>query len=58
MRSSAILLLASPEHVDSMVAAFEDRGGRLVRHHLTPQAAKALEGAVAGSPRAAPPAGE
>src|SRR5687768_13592771 len=29
---SAVLLLASPEHVDAMVAAFEGHGGRLVRH--------------------------
>ncbi len=58
MRSSAILLLAGPEHVDAMVAAFEGRGGRLVRHHLSTEAARALEGAVAGSPRVAPPPGE
>ena len=56
-RSSAVLLLASPEHVDAMVAAFEGRG-RPVRHHLSPQAAQALEGAVAGSPRVSPPPGE
>jgi uncharacterized membrane protein len=52
-KSSAVLLLASPEHVDSMVSAFEHHGGRLVRHHLGPEAAKALEDAVAGSPPAA-----
>jgi uncharacterized membrane protein len=51
-KSSAVLLLASPEHADAMVSAFEHHGGRLVRHHLLPEAAKALEGAVAGSPRA------
>ena len=50
-KSSAVLLLASPEHIDAMVAAFEGRG-RPVRHHLSPEAAKALEGAVAGSPPA------
>jgi len=50
-KSSAVLLLARPEHVDAMVAAFEGHGGRLVRHHLSPQAALALEGAVAGRPR-------
>jgi uncharacterized membrane protein len=49
-KSSAVLLLASPEHVDAMVAAFQGHGGRLVRHHLSPQAARALEGAVAGRP--------
>src|SRR3954468_21111858 len=37
MKSSAVLLLASPEHVDAMVAAFDGRGGRLVRHHMTPE---------------------
>jgi hypothetical protein len=41
-----------------MVAAFEGRGGRLVRHHLSPEAARALEGAVAGSPRVASPTSE
>ena len=51
-KSSAVLLLASPEHADAMVSAFEDRRGRLVRHHLSPEAAKALENAVAGSPPA------
>ena len=51
VKSSALLLLASPEHVDAMVAAFEGRGGRLVRHHLSPEAAKALEDAVVGHPR-------
>jgi uncharacterized membrane protein len=51
-KSSAILLLASPEHVDALGAAFDGRRGRLVRHHLSPEAAHALEAAVAGSPRA------
>jgi uncharacterized membrane protein len=57
-KSSALLLLAGPEHVDAMVAAFEGRGGRLVRHRLSPQAAQALEGAVVGRPRVSPPTGE
>jgi uncharacterized membrane protein len=52
-KSSAVLLLASPEHADAMVAAFEGRGGRLVRHHLSSDTAQALEAAVAGSPPAA-----
>ena len=47
-KSSAVLLLASPEHVDAMVAAFEGHGGRLVRHHLSPEGAQALEDAVVG----------
>lgn len=54
-KSSAVILLASPEHVDAMVAAFAGRGGRLVRHHLSPQEAQALEGAVVGRPRVPPP---
>jgi uncharacterized membrane protein len=51
-KSSAVLLLASPEHADAMVSAFERHGGRLVRHHLSPDEATALEDAVAGSPPA------
>ena len=54
-KSSALLLLAAPEHVDDMIAALEGRGGRLVRHHLSPEAALALENAVAGHPRIAQP---
>ena len=50
-KSSAILLLASPEHVDAMVTAFEGHGGRLVRHSLSPQGAQALEDAVLGRPQ-------
>jgi hypothetical protein len=34
----------------------ESRGGRLVRHHLEPDAVGLLKAAVAGSPSAAPPA--
>ena len=55
VKSSALLLLAAPEHVDDMIAALEGRGGRLVRHHLTPEAALALEHAVAGHPRITQP---
>ena len=51
-RSSGVLLLAAPEHVDAMVAAFEGHGGRLVRRQLSAEAALELERAVAGSPRA------
>ena len=57
-KSSAILLLASPEHVDSMLEAFDGAGGRLVRHHLSREDAQALEAAVVQSPRIAPPPGE
>jgi hypothetical protein len=41
-----------------MVATLADSGGRLVRHHLTPDAARALEAAVAGAPRVASSAGD
>jgi uncharacterized membrane protein len=54
VKSSALLLLAGPEHVDEMIAALDGHGGRLVRHHLTPDAARGLEAAVAGDPRATP----
>jgi uncharacterized membrane protein len=56
--SSAIVLLASPEHVDAMAAAFEGSGGRLIRGYLSREAAKAFEAAVAGSPPVASPPGE
>ena len=52
-KSSALLLLASAEHVDAMLAALADHGGRLVRHQLSPEAALALEETVAGRPRVA-----
>jgi uncharacterized membrane protein len=52
--SSAIVLMASPDDVDAMVAALDGHGGRLVRHHLTPDGAELLRDAVAGSPSAAP----
>ena len=51
-----MIMMASPDLVDAMVAALEGRGGRLVRHHLSVEEAKALEDAVAGDPEAAPPA--
>jgi uncharacterized membrane protein len=51
--SSALMLLASPEHADAMVAAFGASQGELVRHHLTAEQATALEQAVADSPDAA-----
>jgi uncharacterized membrane protein len=54
--SSAVVLLAAPGHVDAMVAAFADRGGRLVRRHLSLEAAQALEAAVSGRPLGASPA--
>jgi uncharacterized membrane protein len=51
--SSAVMLFASPEYVDAMVNALQPKGGRLVRHRLNPEAAKALREAVADSPSAA-----
>jgi uncharacterized membrane protein len=54
--SSAVILFAAPEHVDAMVAAFAGHAGRLVRHHLSTEAAQALESAVADRPRGARPA--
>jgi uncharacterized membrane protein len=51
--SSAVILLAGADHADAMVAAFEGHDGRLVRRHLSSEAARALEAAVAGSPPAA-----
>ena len=54
--SSAVIMMAPPDLVDAMVSALEGRGGRLVRHHLSVEEAKALEDAVAGDPEAAPPA--
>jgi uncharacterized membrane protein len=51
--SSAIIQLASPEHVDAMIKALEAEDGRLVRYRLAPETAHALEDAVATSPAAA-----
>jgi uncharacterized membrane protein len=52
-KSSALLLLAAPDHVDAMVATFDGSGGRVVRHSLSPEGALALEEAVAGRPAVA-----
>ena len=52
-KSSALLLLAAPEHVDAMVAACEGHGGRVIRHALSPEGARAFEDAVAGRPAVA-----
>lgn len=51
---SAVILLASPQHIDAMQSALEGQHGRLVRHRLSPQATQALRAAVADSPSAAP----
>jgi uncharacterized membrane protein len=52
--SSALILLAPPAHVDAMVSGLAGEGGRLVRHTLDAEAARALRDAVADSPSAAP----
>jgi uncharacterized membrane protein len=52
--SSALILFAAPRDVDAMVSALDGQGGRLVRHHLTPEDASALQAAVADSPAAVP----
>jgi hypothetical protein len=48
-------MLAAPAHVDAMVEALEGHGGRVLRHHVSGEDARALEQAVAGDPQAAPP---
>jgi uncharacterized membrane protein len=53
---SALVILASPGDVNAMVKALEPSGGRLVRHRLSAQEARALVAAVAADPEAAPPA--
>jgi uncharacterized membrane protein len=52
--SSAVILMAGTQDVDAMVSALDTHGGRLVRHHLTPEGAEVLRSAVEGSPSAAP----
>jgi uncharacterized membrane protein len=54
--SSAVIMMASPDHIDAMAGALDGHGGRLVRHHLSAEEAKVLADAVAGDPTAAPPA--
>jgi uncharacterized membrane protein len=50
-KSSAIVLLAAPSHVDDMVAALHDqRHTRLVRHQLSDDVTKSLQQAVSSSP--------
>ncbi|HUJ33755.1 MAG TPA: DUF1269 domain-containing protein [Solirubrobacteraceae bacterium] len=53
---SAVIMMALPDRVDAMAGALEGHGGRLVRHHLSAEDAKALEDAVADDPTATPPA--
>jgi uncharacterized membrane protein len=52
-KSSAIVLLAAPEHVDEMLTALEGHPhAQLVRRQLSDDAVAQLEQAVASSPRA------
>jgi uncharacterized membrane protein len=55
--SSAVIMMSSPDHVDAMVSALQGHRGRLVRHHVSVDEAKALADAVADDPTAAPPPG-
>jgi uncharacterized membrane protein len=50
--SSAVMLLAAPDHVDAMIAAFDGLGGRLVRRTLSDETLAALTAAAASSPPA------
>jgi Protein of unknown function (DUF1269) len=54
-KSSAVVLLAAPEHVDAMVEALGDKHhGQLTRRSLDDQTVAALEQAVASAPLAGP----
>jgi uncharacterized membrane protein len=53
--ASALVMLAAPAHVDAMVEALEGHGGRVLRHHVSGEDARALEQAVADDLQAAPP---
>jgi len=50
--SSAVMLLAAPEHVDAMIAAFDGVGGRLVRRTPSDAALAALTAVAAAAPLA------
>jgi uncharacterized membrane protein len=51
--SSAVMLLAEPEHVDAMLEAFAATKGHVARHSLSADEAKVLRAAVSGTPLAA-----
>ncbi len=51
--SSAVVLLAAPDHVDAMIAAFDTERARMVRHHLSDAAARVLADEFAGRPEVA-----
>jgi uncharacterized membrane protein len=52
--SSALVLLAAPDHVDAMLEALEDTGGKVIRRTLTEDAVQQLAATVATQPEAAP----
>jgi uncharacterized membrane protein len=47
---SAVVLLAAPDHVDAMIAAFEGGKAKPVRRHLSDAAAQALTNGLGGVP--------
>jgi uncharacterized membrane protein len=51
---SALVLLAAPDHVDAMVEALEDTGGKVIRRTLSDDAVQQLAASVATEPAAAP----
>jgi hypothetical protein len=53
--SSALVVFASTDEVDEMIAALHGAGGEVTRHHVGGEAAAALEASVAQAPPAAPP---
>jgi uncharacterized membrane protein len=53
--SSAVVLLAAPEHVDAMLREFEGLGGRLIRRSLPDDTVRALAETVSWAPPAAEP---
>jgi uncharacterized membrane protein len=50
---SAVVLLADPAAVQTMIAAFTEEKGTLVRHHLSDEASQVLEDSVRDAPPAA-----
>ena len=53
--SSALIVFASTDEVDDMVAALHGAGGDATRHRVTGDEAAALEASVAQAPPASPP---
>jgi uncharacterized membrane protein len=49
---SAIVLIAAPDDVDAMVAAFGEAGRQVIRKALSPDEAAALQASLAASPAA------